>query len=369
MTGLTITPGTPSGLSWDGAPLELWGVRVASAAVRDEWTEALLAHLDEYRAYGVNALTVFYQGSSGGSLQAFASDGTEVDAGVQRRMERIVEAAGERGMIVVAGIFYQAQIARLDPENGPWLASRDAYLRAAERVARRLRPYRNVIINVANEHNTRRWASCPYPMQTVDGIVQLCLAVKEGDPERLVGGGGVHPGVNVELSLRPELDVLMFDWHGPSAEAVAAYRAAGSTKPLMNVELFGGHAEGFAEEDDVAWAGQNLSWPGWKGGAWEQPPAGRRRIQGVFPPGRQIGRHKGMADFLEEIAFAARTPGFSLFGHFPGWYQGISRCATFDNRFDLGGGGTRADPGIRWYFEAVAMARGLRSSNALRPEG
>ncbi|HEX2325542.1 MAG TPA: hypothetical protein VHQ00_09090, partial [Chloroflexota bacterium] len=144
---LTVTPGTPSGLSWDGAPLEVWGVRVASAAVRDDWTAQLLAHLDEYLGYGVNALTVFYQGSSGGSRQAFSPDGRQIEPALQRRMERLIEAAAERRMLVVAGVFYQNQTARLDPEKGPWLESRDAYPRAVEAVARSLRRYPNVILN------------------------------------------------------------------------------------------------------------------------------------------------------------------------------------------------------------------------------
>lgn len=358
---LSVTPGTPSGLSWDGQPLEVWGVRVASAAAADAWTDALIGQLDSYNRYGVNALTVFYQGSSGGSLQAFSPDGREVDAGVRRRMERLIQEAAGRRMIVVAGIFYQAQAWRLDPENGPWLESREAYLRAAETVTRHLQPFDNVIVNVVNEFNVGSWQGCPFPANTVDGVAELCAAVKRVDPRRLVGGGGVHrvpqDAGNVPLSTRPELDLVLFDWHGTSEEAVAAYRAAGSDKPLMNVEVFGGQGQGFAEVDDAPAPGQNLSWPGWGRSTPRQAPPGRQRLQGVFPPGRIEGSHKGRQDFLAEVAFAARTPGFSLFGHFPGWYQGPSRDASFDNRFDLGGQGTPEDPGIRWYFEAVAQAR------------
>ena len=36
-----------------------------------------------------------------------------------------------------------------------------------------------------------------------------------------------------------------------------------------------------------------------------------------------------------------------------------SRDPSFDNRFELGGQGTLEDPGIRWYVDAVARARGL----------
>jgi hypothetical protein len=373
---LAITPGTPSGLSWHGAPLDLWGVRVASAAARDAWTEDLLQHLDEYRAYGINALTVFYQGSSGGALQAFSDDGRQIEPAVQRRMERIVEAAAERQMVVVAGVFYQNQVARLDPERGPWLAERDAYPRAVEAVARSLRRYDNVIVNTCNEHTVRSFDTCPFPMRTAEGIVALCRAAKQGHPERIVGGGGGHgmghgggqAGVNEQLVAHPEVEVLLFDWGDRSPAAVAAYRAIGPHKPLMNVEVFGAAAQGFVEVDATAGApGAGFGTLEWVGGSsTTAPPApGRRRIQGVFPEqsagqGRMV--HRGKADFLAEIDFAARTPGFSLFGHFPAWYQGPSRDPSFGNRFDLGGQGTIDDPGIRWYFEAVARARGLRGS-------
>lgn len=69
---LTVTTGTPSGLSWNGQPLEVWGVRAASAAVTDRWTDALIGQLDTYREHCINSLTVFYQGSSGGALPAFS---------------------------------------------------------------------------------------------------------------------------------------------------------------------------------------------------------------------------------------------------------------------------------------------------------
>lgn len=347
--GLALAAGTPSGLAWDGEPLELWGVRVASAAARDDWTAALLAQLDTYAEHGVNALAVFYQGSSGGWLPAFSPDGRKLDAGVRRRMARIVAAAAARRMVVVAGLFYQRSR----------LATRDAYRRATELAARGLAGDDNVIVNVANEHNSKRWADCPFPMREPDGVAELCLVAKGAAPGLLVGGGGIHPGHNAALAARPEPDLVLFDTHDPSDEAVAAYRAAGGGKPLLNVESFGAWAQGFVEEDAAEPPGQNLSWPGW-GGDGDAAPPGRRRIQGVFPPEGTAGTHRGKADFLREIAFAARTPGFSLFANLPAWYQGPSRDPAFDNRFDLGGRGTREDPGIRWYFEAVARARGLR---------
>jgi hypothetical protein len=364
MGKLAVSREGPSGLSWAGEPLELWGVRAASAAMHDGWTDSLIEQLDVYARYGVNAFTVGYQGSSGGCRLTYAPDGSAIDEGVQRRMERIIDAAARRAMIVVVHTLFRAQRGRLDPERGAWLADAASYPRALELVARKLARFENVMINVCGEHNTG-WQACPYPVGTAEGILGLCRAVKRGDPNRLVGGGGVHPGLNEAFALHPETDVLFFDSSGASVEAVTAYRAAGAVKPLLNVEVFGGTAEGFVEESAESSApGVDVTWPGWNtSGA--PLPAGRRQVQGVFPERRE-GRHKSKADFLAEIEFAARTPGFSLFGHFPAWYQGASRNAAFDCRFDLGGSGTREVPGLRWYFEAVAQARGRSAASASR---
>src|SRR5205823_2563477 len=140
-------------------------------------------------------------------LQAFSDDGGEIDPDVQHRMTQIVEAAAARRMVVVAGVFYQNQVARLDAARGAWLGSRDAYPRAVETVARSLRDYDNVVINVCNEHTVGNFDTCPFPMRTAEGIVELCRAAKQADPQRLVGGGGGHgaghgggqTGVNEQL--------------------------------------------------------------------------------------------------------------------------------------------------------------------------
>src|SRR5215213_5338842 len=51
----------------DDKPFDVWGVRVASATKDDAQTDHLVAQLDEYKAHGVNTVSVFYQGSSGGN--------------------------------------------------------------------------------------------------------------------------------------------------------------------------------------------------------------------------------------------------------------------------------------------------------------
>ncbi len=63
-----------------GEPFDMWGIRTASATATDAQCEHLVAQLDEYRAHGVNTVTVFYTGCSGASYDPFSPDGCELDA-------------------------------------------------------------------------------------------------------------------------------------------------------------------------------------------------------------------------------------------------------------------------------------------------
>src|SRR5690606_13771213 len=88
-------------------PFDMWGIRVASASQSEDNMNKLLEALDDYKAYGVNTVNLYYQGSSGGAEDPFNADGTAIDPGHRTRMERIIEECDRRGMVVVVGIFYQ----------------------------------------------------------------------------------------------------------------------------------------------------------------------------------------------------------------------------------------------------------------------
>src|SRR5262249_1282009 len=88
-------------------------------------------------------------------------------------------------------------------------------------------------------------------------------------------------------------------------------------KPMVNVETFG------------AWTNQFLP-------------------QGVFPESVK-------QNYRYEIADAAKYPGLYVHLHNTPWFQAFSPGEKI--RYDLGGQGTAADPGVRWYVEAVKQAR------------
>lgn len=301
----------------DGKETKLWGIRVASASQTEALTAQLIAQLDDYRAAGINAVAVFYQGSNAACSDPFSADGTAIDPAHQARMERIIRACAERGIVVVVGVFYQVK------EVGgvmPPVHLRDwaACLEAVRTVTAALRGHRNVVLNIANEQNSRGHEMHPWaPVRTAAGIIEACAVAKTVDPARLVGGGGYDHAINLEIGLSPAVDLLLFDTLGPDRQAHAGhwydhFVANGVTgKPIVSVEMFG-------------------NW------------TGRFRPGGVYPAEGQVAHFR-------EIEDALARPSLSVFLHSNNWLQG--NYGGFTMRYDLGGEGTLESPGIRWYFD------------------
>lgn len=293
----------------DGKPIPLWGIRVASAAMSEPLTNQLIANLDEYRAHGVNAVTVFYMGSLGAHGDPFTFDGKSVDTSTQRRMERIVAACDARQMVVIVGIFYQRAAT---PRLRDWGAAQEA----VRTVTAALCPWHNLIINVANEQTSETYEEVPWrKVRDPDALLELCQIVKAADPSRLVGAGGYHVENNVRFGRSAHVDALLFDHNKPTptpAELYARYASAGVQKPMINVELFG---------------------------AWTR----EFRPAGVYPEEAKREHYRAIDETL-------RTEGLYLFFHSSPWCQASTEPGT-TMRFDLGGNGTLHDRGIRWYFE------------------
>lgn len=304
----------------DGRPCKLWGLRTASGVNSDEDNDALIAALDDYAGFGVNALTVFLQGSSGGYCQAFSPDGTAVDRNIRRRLERLLDETERRGFVLIVGLFYQ---------RSGRLESAEAYVRAAETAAGLLRERRHVIVNAVNENNSRLWTGSPYPMGDAEAVGRLCRVVKLAAPQLPVGGGGYDPETNLLLARDARLDVLLYDdIEFPST--LPRYLAQGLAMPHINVETIGSAS-----------------------GGWAALPGGEQ-VRGVWPE-KRVGRTCGKEDFYGYIRAAAEHDGVHLFGHLQAWFQGKEQGLPA-NRYDVGGCGTLDEPGIRWYLEAVRRA-------------
>lgn len=296
----------------DGDVVKMNGLRAAAATQTRANTEHLISQLDEYKAHGLNAVAVFYAGARYNHSTPWSSDGT-LDPAAADRMQQIAEACRVRDMVLIAGIFYQHAALGLSDEQGVVNVTRN--------VAASLRPWRNVIINPANEQNSSGWGDTAhvFDFREPSRILQLCSEVHDVDPARLAGGGGYDTAKNIEIARDPECDVALWDTGDYNAEGTntdtryADLVAAGVTKPQVNVEIFGG---------------------------WT-----RTRLDPLA--GYYTSRQKDT--YLLQARAAETRPGLGVFWHDNRWTQPDGSPP----RYDLAGYGTRDDVGWRWYAEAV----------------
>lgn len=121
----------------------------------DRNTNEFIAAMPQWYGYGMNAFTLNMQGGSPygyGNRKClnpgFNSDGSLMEP-YMKRLNRILKKADELHMVVILGIFYFGQDQHLTDEQ--------AVIRATDNLVDWLfdKKYRNVIIEIANETNTR----------------------------------------------------------------------------------------------------------------------------------------------------------------------------------------------------------------------
>jgi hypothetical protein len=89
----------------NGQPVKVLGLRCSNALISGETTDNLIAALDLYRSYGVNTISVFLMGSRFGDVKGYLPDGS-LNAVYRDRLERILRATDNRGMMVIVGCLY-----------------------------------------------------------------------------------------------------------------------------------------------------------------------------------------------------------------------------------------------------------------------
>lgn len=301
----------------DGQKLPFWGVRTASAAQNEANTYELLNNLRTYKQYGVNVISVFLQGSSGGYSDPFGKGGKKLDNAHFSRLKRIIQACKELDMVVIVGIFYQRTMAT---ERGRSINDESQVFQAVRTATKKLKPFSNVIINIANEQNSSYYNQFKaFDFNDPQNIIRLCEEVKKIDEDRIVGAGGYRDDLNVTIGKSPAVDVLLFDTFSKDIEVnqhsgwhYDYFRSQGVVnKPIINVEIFG------------AWTKQFIP-------------------QGVYTD-------QGKKIHLQEIDESIKRPGLYVHFHSNIWMQGV--LDGYPVRYDLGGQGTADNPGIRWWFE------------------
>jgi hypothetical protein len=177
-------------------------------------TDRLIAALPEWHRYGLRAFTVGLQG--GGPVltvddwasidnNPFGPTGSEFDDAYAARLDRLVRAADELGMVVIVSFLYASQ--------GPRLESGRAVRNAVITGSNLLRDagYSNVIIEVANEHNLDGFANHPI-VHSDQGISWLIDLARKESGGMLVGSSGV--GGHVSREVAEASDVVLIHANG-----------------------------------------------------------------------------------------------------------------------------------------------------------
>ena len=176
-------------------------------------TDRLIVALSEWYRYGLRGFTVGFQG--GGPCfttpnhtidnNPFGTDGLTLNADYATRMDKLIQAADDAGMVVFVSYFYGEQAKRL--KDGK------AVRNAVTTASRFLKEggYTNVIIEVANEMNIGPFAAHPI-IQQPEGMATLLDLAREESGGMLVGcsgGGGYRDQEVAEAS-----DVILIHGNG-----------------------------------------------------------------------------------------------------------------------------------------------------------
>ena len=176
-------------------------------------TDNLIASLPEWYEYGIRAITVGFQGGWPVSYidvadidnNPFGEDGLKLDPAYAARMDRIIKAADEMGIVVIVSMLYWAQCNRL--KDGRAVAN------AVKTGCKFLKDggYTNVIVEVANEYNIEPFEKNPivFHPQSMAVLIQIAREASGGLLVGCSGGGAMADQEVVE-----ESDVVIVHGNG-----------------------------------------------------------------------------------------------------------------------------------------------------------
>jgi hypothetical protein len=186
-------------------------------------TNEFIARLDKYKKHGLLANDVNLQGGNpgfeGAENSAFNSDGSLRQAWMDRAGQ-LIEAHAERNMVVVLGYFYFRQDDVLEDDD----AVRQAVINATDWLIEN--NYRNVIIEIANEHNDDDYHDIISSDEGMAELIQLAQSRFDNADFRLaVSASRWGDGSWPEGATSDAADLALLHCNGLDAEGCASAAA------------------------------------------------------------------------------------------------------------------------------------------------
>ena len=202
--GLLINVRMVNSVFEDDRPKNEWPAVLPQDFDPEANTDAFIARLPEYVAYGMLAFTINLQGGlpgyEGAHNSAFNSDGS-LRRHYMDRVKRVIEAADNEGAVIILGVLYQRQHHQVPTFNPRALDGRDAIRTAITNVASWVKEqeFTNVILEISNEfdhHGFRNWRDGEW-LHSVEGQVELIHLARAAHPPLRVstssGGSATIP--------------------------------------------------------------------------------------------------------------------------------------------------------------------------------
>lgn len=182
----------------------------------DANTSEFIAALPGYASHGVNAVTLCLQGGmpgyEGAENSVFQSDGS-LRPEALLRVERVLRACDDQGLVVILGLFYQRQSKVLRDDE----AVRSGVVQAVKWIQDR--GFSNVVVEIANEYPHRGFV---HPIiRDPKGQASLIRLARETAPGLLVTASGYGDG-KVHEEVAEACDFLTPHWNGTRVEDIPA---------------------------------------------------------------------------------------------------------------------------------------------------
>jgi len=282
----------------NGQSFQSIGLRCSNALLSDETVDDLISHLDTYKSYGLNTISVFFMGSRYSNINGYNPDATLKDV-YKERMGKIIEACDERGMVVLVGILY-------------WGSGMSAY---------------------ANE-TYKKWGQ-----EDVNNAIRNTVQWLQENNYRNVFVDPDNEGM-AERGMGFNIDEMICEGKKAAPEIPIAYNGKGYPPPCADLPVHFGF-----KTQSMPYI-QTEGTPPQYWGAYSKEEGLDHYINvGMYTEGKKAAQLKETKELLDA-------------GH--GYLFASTWLQNVPPNYEVGGDGSPCDPGMKWWLEFIKENYGVK---------